>query len=401
MVFGAALAMGAALFALWLFKLTHGAVPRHNVYFGADTDRVAANLLDPGSDFRRATVHPLYGLICLLFQAAFARATDMGPAFATLAAINGAVFGALTYATGRSFGANVRSAAASVVLGTASGAFIYWAPMPETHFLAGMTALGALLLARAKFRDPIASTLRSAVGFALSFSLVVTNALAWLLGELDLEPRRLWAANSKRLPAIVCSALAGLGLVTIGAAFADYELSNPYAGRLLHVFGETKFISYGPSSPLGGLNALGGMASDASAWAAVDGAFLALLLFACWRNGRKALPLALFPICGVLLHTVYSRTEAFLFSPDYAPAMIAAIAVLATVTWARWGWAPLLASALLIAPLNLGGFQAKLAGVRSDPLPTYGLIRPRIPEVILPAELPGRAPPGPAGSHDG
>ena len=377
------LAVLLAAFAVYLYRLTGGLVPDHNTYFGADTDRVVANLIDPNSNFGRSTVHPLVGAVCVAFQRLVYGHVPPRTAFEVLAAVNGALFAAMLYGAVRCWNGARGIAAASVLAAAASGSFIYWAGMPETHFLAGLTVLAIFMIVRLTPREPVLRLLQGGVCFALGFSLVLTNFVAWWLSQVDFSavwdrrPAAFVASNVRRAPAWLAAALAGLGILAIGAAVIDFLMPNPSQGRLLHIFGEAKFVTRGASSPLGSLNALGLVGANIPGALLADLVLLALVCFAAWRLRRGPLFIALFALFGVFLHSIYDRGEAFIFNPDYAPAAMVAIAL------ALSGWRPRVTFvALVVATLGLGfvnlqGYRQELRAVAqtSKPLETYELQR--------------------------
>jgi len=379
-------ALLAALLAaagVYLSRLTGGLVPDHNTYFGADTDRVVANLLDPNSNFGRSTVHPLVGAVCIAFRRLAYMHLPPRTAFDELAAANGALFAVMLYGVVRCWNGARGIAAASVVLAASSASFVYWAGMPETHFLAGLTVLAIFMLVSLTPREPVLRMLHGGVCFALGCSLVLTNFVAWWLAEVDFgellarRPATFIADNARRIPAWIAAGLAGLGILTIGAAAIDLLMPNPSQGRLLHVFGEAKFVTLGVASPLGSLNALGLAGPNVPLAGLFDLVLVALVLWAAWRLRGRALFIALFALFGVAFHTIYSRNEAFIFAPDYAPAAFAAIALALSGWRPRVAFVAIMVAALGLGYLNLQGYRQELRSVAqvSKPLEVYELQR--------------------------
>jgi hypothetical protein len=368
-----------------LYRFTGGLIPQHNVYFGADTDRVVANLIDPQSDFSRAIVHPLYGLLCVPFQKLVAKGVGLNTAFAGLAIANGAVFAVSLYAAIRVWGGARIVAAASVLLAASFGSFVYWAGVPETHLVAGITTLLVIILARFLPQDPGRRILVSAAMFALGFAFVLTNVMIWVLAQVSfdsLRPSRLRASlvgAVRRPPMAIAEGLAGLGLVSVGIALIDFFMRNDSYGRLLHVFGETKFITHGATSALGGLNTLGVLGPNLPLWPAPDLILLVLIAWTLTRLPMRLWFLPLFALMGPALHSVYARSEAFIFAPDYVPAGIVALALAVN------GWRPRMAAgvlatcAVILATANGYGFRQQLVAVRGRSSPPSAFAGLRTP----------------------
>lgn len=353
-----------AAFAYFLHREAGGLIPQHNTYFGADTDRVVANLIDARSDFSRSIVHPLYGLLCIPFELLTARGLSLGMAFGGLAMANGFIFAIAIYTAIRCWGGEKPVAVAAVLFAASLGSFVYWAGVPETHFLAGVTTLAVIILARLTPRDPVQRILHSSLSFALGFSLVLTNVVIWAMSLIPFDvrtPGPLITEARRRVAAWACGALGGLGLVALAMAIIDFFIRNPTQGRLLHVFGETKFISHGASNALGGVNALGVLGANLPGFWVADLILIALVLLSLAKLDRRVWFVALFALFGPLLHSVYARKEAFIFAPDYVPSAVVALALVASAWRPKTSAAAFTVLAAILAVVNLYGYRRELA----------------------------------------
>jgi hypothetical protein len=376
LVISAALMLVAAAFGIYLYGLGQGLLPNQDVFFGADTRRVASNLIDLQSDFRRANVHPLFGAVCIVFQTARHFSSTLLAAFRNLAAFNGMAFAAVMYFTMRLWGVTRLVSVAGVVLAASLGAFTYWVAVPETHFLGGLTALMSVNMARWRPRDQVAAILYSAAGFALSFSLVVTNIVIWGIAFLTrTNSERISEIVRKgfqRAPEAIANVLAGLGLSAIAFAGLELLMKNHLIGGFFHFGQELQYMG-GQTSRFGGLAALGILAPTTPTTFLVDAVAGLAMLVALFRLRGPPIAFAAFALFGVVLHTVYDRSEAFLFSPNYAPA--AAVAFIL----AFGAWRPRLmtlavgAIAIALGIVNVRNFETQLHSIKdqSTPIANY------------------------------
>lgn len=394
-------AAALSLFALWLFEAGDGAIPRRNVYFNSDTDRVVANLIDRNSNYVRLNVHPLFGLVCIVFQKIFGATADLRLEFAIWSAFQGALLGACIYLTCRFWGGSRSTALAATLLAGASAAFVFWSPMPETHLLGGISVLMIAMLWRLRLAVVELGMIRSAIMFTIGASMIVTNVVAWLLTQIRFERLylRQWrpflSENLADIPRVFAYGLAGLGLLTIAATAQDFILRNESVPPLLRLWHETKYVSLSRGSWLDLANVLALVHGD-KAWFSI--ANLAMLVAVCWagaRNGPKLLFLALWPMFGMLLHSIYDRAHAFLFSPNYLPAGIVVVGLASGRQWPRAGPMLLAVVAVVVAAINIDGYLAKRAQIapqtdppsyyaplrQPHPVPTSNIVRPANPPI--------------------
>ncbi|RAK60398.1 hypothetical protein DJ021_11565 [Phenylobacterium hankyongense] len=384
LVVGCALAVLVGGFAAYLWSLTGARIPQDPDYFNADFDRITRNYLDPLSSFHRLNVHPLFGLVCIAFQHLFAGATDMRRPFQLLSAFNGAAFALTLYACLRTWDCRRLAAAAAVLFGAAFGSFIYWAGMPEEHFLGGLTVLGVFIMARRVPADPARRGLHSAAMFALAYSLTVTNAMAWLFAQVRYDSllrrriRAFLAENIRRIPEHVLAVLAGLGIIAIGMAITWYGLYNRLMGRLLDIFREGKYVTADTSAFYGGLHAVGLVSPELPLAWLVNLLAVAGLAVGVWRLRRGPIFIPLFGLFGFLLHCAYQRPLAFLFAPEYGPAVAASLALTLCAIAPRAAPAALLAATLGLGAANFEAYRQTLAtdAPRTLPLASYGLVQP-------------------------
>lgn len=395
-----ALAILGGLIAHYLWTLTEGRIPHEDFYFGSDSDRVVKNLLDPLSSFHRLNVHPLYGLVCIAFQHGFANATELQGPFGALSVLNGGLFAMVVYAAARLWGGGRLAACAAVFFGMACGGFVFWVAVPETHFLAGLTVLGVFILAKWRLAGATSTLLKSAAMFGLGYSMTVTNVVAWLLAKVRYEAiikrdlKSFIRDNTRQIPDLILAALGGLGLIAVGMAITWYGLYNRLMGRLLDIFREAKYVTVDNQEFGGGFYALGVVGPGGGLNWIIDFVTALAVIFCIWRLRKGPVFIPAFALFAVILHSIYARHEAFLFSANYSPALAVAFALALQSVRPRVGPVALMACAVVLGYSNLDAYKVQLlaAAPTSQPIESYGLVQKRAAK--LPPLPPGilRAP---------
>jgi hypothetical protein len=373
----------AIAFSMWLVHLADYAIPRRNIYFNADTDRVFANLIDRNSNHLRLTVHPLFGMVCIAFQKIFGMNGDLRMELLAWSVAQGLSLALGIYLAVRLYGGGIAAGVAAVLLGLSSGAFLYWGAITETHVLGGISVLVIAILWRWRFETLEMRLLQSAIMFTLGASLVITNVAAWGLAQLRLRAawtRDWWGLVRDNLGAalfVITGGLAGLGLLTAMAAIQDHILRNDSVPPLLRLWFEQRFVALDRGGLMDLVNAVGLAGPDTGLWVFVNLLSIPLILWALVRNGPDRAFLALWPLFGLLLHSVYDRAHAFLFSPNYTPLAIVAIAIALDKALPRVGWALMLASATMLCAVNLPAYIARQAAIsaETDPPEWYAGLR--------------------------
>ena len=347
-------------------SIVNGRLPLDDVFNQADAERVFGNLTGASDSYYRLKVHPLYGWVCILFQHGLIGALHLSRASALALTTSGATLAGvgLMYAVMRRFEIAPYRALGFTALYAASGASVAWCCVPDTHVFGGVSVLLTVLIVRPPGgAEP--SSLRRAFGFVASFSMVVTNAALWILEQVEFERLAIdrlaalvshhWALARQRLPAL---------LIGIALLFVLWGLQWPLLHKRLGIpfnfLEEHNYVQVSARSPLFALNTLGYVMPGP-----VSGP-IGLVAIVLTAATLRALPrrywfLPLFALFGVALHMVYGSESAFLFSANYAPASVVALALAAERVALRWGWVAAAVVAPCLAVLNLHDLQQAFA----------------------------------------
>jgi hypothetical protein len=336
----AAAAFATAAYAAVLFSQLGGRLPYNDVYLGGDPLRILANFQSPGSDFHRSPFHPLFGLVCVIYQQARSLLhLETATILLAGATVCGGLLGGLAYGATRIWGGGrLAGGLAVAVLGGTAG-FTYWTALPESHPWGGVSCLTCVILARFAPKLTSLRIANSAVICALSLSMVFTNVLLWvfaapglfLQGDTrDARRRRLLAEGAGLY---IISGLAGLGLVTLAFALQRRLLHfNPTLVDMFVFSHDRKYILRGGlSHPIGGLDAMGLTAPSTPLATVIAPLLSAAMLIAVGGLSRR-LPwrlrlFGLFLLGASVFHTIYARDQSFLCSPNYVGVWAVLLAV--------------------------------------------------------------------------
>lgn len=364
------LTLCGAVFAAWLASLLGDRLPANDAYFGADVPRIVGNLVDPMTDYSRATVHPLGGLIDVAFQA-FRKASGLGvtQSLVVLAAVNGGAFAGLLFTALRVWDAKPALAAAATVFGVSMPGFVYWAGIPEAHRWGAISVLLVIILARWRLKSPNGRQAHALAMFVIGFSMVVTNVAVWLLAKLD-EPEPQPAGPVRalfaRLPVLAFTALAGFGATVLGQYLSIWLLHNRSVGRMIDMVREVQYVRTDAVAPLGGLEALGLTPPGGTLSTLLSIAWLLLIAWSVIRLPAGRRFIGVFALFGVVLHSFYGRAEAFMFSPNYAVAGLISIALALVRSRPRIPAVGLLAVAMFMGPYNVDNQRLHFEATRKD-----------------------------------
>lgn len=337
----------------------HGNVPAQNAMYDADTGRVLGNLTGASDNYYRLKVHPWHGWICVFYQQVLARlfglpAAEAVPLIGVMIAATGA---GLLYVVLRRFDIGPWAATCYVLLYCSTASFVFWSTLPETHMAGGVSTIVAVLVMTA--RKP-----RSALAFAASFSLVVTNAALWVLEKIDFTAlRRGWRSfageNISRARMMVRPALLGLALVF--AVWAPQWLFlRKRLGIPLNFLEERHFVEVGARTWDQSLHVFGLLLPGTVVSVLVALIAVAVLVVGLWVLPRTQWFIPLFPLFGVVLHSVYGSESAFLFSPNYLPLFVVALALVAKKKLPRWSAVLAIPVAALLLIVNFGAWNDSL-----------------------------------------
>ncbi len=366
---GTALAAAVGLFSLWLYLNGGGYVAEQGPSFhGSDILRVRENLLNPKSEiftYQNLSTHPLFGLICIVAQ--FVQKMTGLTAFqiyALLAFLQGALHGLLLYICSRLWGASLVLALAIVAFYCSTAGFIYWTSITETHIWAGLSLLILIAMARWDPQQPEQKTSWGAVSFAVSFSIVVTNGMAWLISRLQLDrpsPRealRILFQQSTILR-LATELLAGLGLILLAYAVTRSLLPGRVGPPL--AFGHNvEFVRATLALPFNGFNAIGllGPKLDFST-SGVTFANAAFGILACGSFFLVPPRLRFVPaflLFALVFHSIFARFEGFLFSGVYTAAATLVFGFALSAWFKRGAAIALFALSVPLAIVNVKGF---------------------------------------------
>jgi len=191
-----ALAVGLALLAASTSFLGSGLIGErigtaawHNVWFDADASFVYSNMTNVGS-YHRTSKHPLFS--ALLYPPVKALSLAGLSKFAAVRlvlAANAAIWIALVYGLLRSTRRSPLDATAFSGLALASAAFLFFAPVPETHLFGSTTILFALYLVAAHDRLRF-TTFWSYAANVLTLAMTTTNWMAGIASTLAMHKFR-------------------------------------------------------------------------------------------------------------------------------------------------------------------------------------------------------------------
>ncbi len=367
-----------ALGAIVVFAATSRMDPRllspgaMDLWFEADAPRVFENLVDRWSNFSRAKVHPLFGLLAfppvlilrklLGFQAQTAVHLLLGLTAGTWLALFFVIF--------RLIGCPRLDALIFTLLAATSSCAMFWFVIPETHPLASLTILFAIGLVALSMHRRIPALLNAAVS-AATLGITVTN---WMIGAASTLVRRPWRETLQvtiNAFAVVCvlwaiarhfmpSTLFFLGNPPETGHILAPEARGPARVAIsffLHSMvmpaiavvdrpgsGDWPIMLVQPSSP--GSAGVWDIASLVL-WLLLIGAGL-YALFRVRSHNRLRLFLALTLAGQLALHLLFGN-ETFLYAPNFLPLLITMTAV-ATLTPLR---PAVLATASLLVVTNV------------------------------------------------
>ncbi len=336
-----------------------GLVPAQNTMFDADTGRVLADYTGEAANYYRLKVHPLQGWIFVFHQLVLAHVFSL-PAQTSVPLVSVLIATAtagLLYVVLRRFAIAPWMAAAHVLLFCATAGFVFWSSLPEAHMAGGASVLVAMLLLTGE-----QTRWRRAAALTASFSMVVTNAMVWLLRRIDFEPlrrgvRAFLAANGTNARRSVREA--GLGVLLVLVLWAPQWLFlRKRIGIPFNFLEERHYVEIGAKTT--SVHILGLLPPDSMAGLLTSLAALGILLAAFRVLPSRQWFIPLFPLFGVVLHAVYGSDSAFLFAPNYLPMFIVTLALVMAKVLPRWSAAVLLPIAALLLVVNLQSWKTHL-----------------------------------------
>lgn len=179
-----------------------------DAWFGADTPRTLANMVDAQSNHYRTKVHPISSLLLHPVTVAVRSVwpgSDLDAAMRIVKAV-GVLWAIGFYALGRLSGAGRIASVCFTALAVASAAFQFWFSLAETFFAGSFTLLLVLLVAAVAVYRPVGDRWLVAASVA-SLSITVTNWVAGLALAIVQRPWRR-AVGLSAVALLIVSALA-------------------------------------------------------------------------------------------------------------------------------------------------------------------------------------------------
>jgi hypothetical protein len=343
---------------------TGGLIPAQNTMFDADTGRVLADYTGEAANYYRLKVHPLQGWLFVFHQVVLAHLFGL-PAQTSVPLVSVLIATAtagLLYVVLRRFAIAPWMATAHVLLFCSTAGFVFWSSLPEAHMAGGASVLVAMLLLTGK-----ETRWSRAAALAASFSMVVTNAMVWLLRQIDFEPlrrglRAFLAANGTNARRSVREA--GLGVLLVLVLWAPQWLFlRKRIGIPFNFLEERHYVEIGAKTS--SVHILGLLPPDSMAGLLTSLAALGILLAALRVLPARQWFIPLFPLFGVVLHAVYGSDSAFLFAPNYLPMFVVTVALVTAKVLPRWSAAVLLPIAALLLVVNLQSWKTHLTAIEA------------------------------------
>lgn len=336
-----------------------GLIPAQNAMFDADTGRVLADYTGEAANYYRLKVHPLQGWLFVFHQVVLAHLFGLPAQTAVplVSVLIATVTAGLLYVVLRRLAIAPWTAAAHTFLFCATAGNVFWSSLPEAHMAGGASVLVAMLLLTGK-----ETRWSRAAALAASFSMVVTNAMVWLLRQIDFAPlrrgaRAFFTANGTNARSLVRDA--GLGVLLVLILWAPQWLFlRKRIGIPFNFLEERHYVEIGAKTA--SVHILGLLPPDSMAGLLTSLAALGILLAALRVLPVRQWFIPLFPLFGVVLHAVYGSDSAFLFAPNYLPMFIVTLALVTAKVLPRWSAAVLLPIAALLLVVNLQSWKTHL-----------------------------------------
>jgi hypothetical protein len=326
--------------------LTHEAI---DLWFEADIARVFENMTERWSDQHRAQVHPTFTLFVLpvVHGLQTILSVDGWTATRILLAVAAGFWALGLHAVLRLTSCRRMDAFVFTLLGATSAGAMFWIAIPETHTVAALTIIAALLVVAVSAHRRVPALVEVAVG-AAALGVTVTNWMAGILASWSHRPWRqalqisvnalaatvmLWAIGKKLTPSapfflgnppeqVHILAPEALGPVRVISSFFMHSVVMPAIAVVDRPgAGDWPIMTVQSSVP--------GSAGLASLVAVVLWVvLLGVGLWSLWRDrDRPAMRLfvATFLAGQLALHLLYGN-ETFLYAPNFLPAFIVLVA---------------------------------------------------------------------------
>jgi hypothetical protein len=329
-----------------------------DVWFEADIARVVENMSDRWSNHFRTSTHPTFQLFTLppvyILRRVFS--VESWTAIGVVLSVTAGLWASGLFAVLRLIGCRRLDATAFTFLGATSAAAMFWFAVPETHTVASLTIVMALLVVAVSIHRRVPAFVEVAVG-AATLGVTVTNWMAGILASWSHRPWRqalqistnafaltvvLWLVGKKLTPSAVfflgnpsesehMLAPEALGPVRILGSFLMHTVVMP-AIAIVDRPGAAQWpvMLVQPSTP-------GSAGAISLVSAVLWGALLLIGLLSLVRvreHRAMRLFLATFLAGQIALHLLFGN-ETFLYAPNFLPALIVLAALGALSPWRR------------------------------------------------------------------
>jgi hypothetical protein len=316
-----------------------------DVWFEADIARVVENVSDRWSNHYRAKVHPIFALLVLpvVYLLKAVLSVDAWTAIRMVLTIAAGLWTIGLYAVLRLIGCGRTDSGIFTLLGVTSAGAMFWFVVPETHTVASITILLALLVVALSASRRIPALVEVAVG-AATLGVTLTNWMAGILASWSHRSWRqtlqisvnafaltvvLWAVNKKLAPSSpfflgnptedgAVLAPEALGPLKVATSFFMHTVVMPAIAVIDRPGAGQWPIMVVQSSAPGSASVVGVI--SALLWAA-------LLVIGVWSLVRvkeqraMRIFLATFLAGQLAVYLVYGN-ETFLYAPNFLPALI-------------------------------------------------------------------------------
>ena len=340
-------------------------VPAHGRYHASDSDYLQEDLLGvslrPGPSAPTAD-HPAWQAICGVYQKISAMFDLSGMTLWNIATpvmlgINLCLFLLLT----RNLGFDRAQGLGLTVLLLSTGATVNWSLVLETHVLAPTSLLlAALILSDRRMVPRIwnhpSPWILSVYGLAIALagSITITNAMLVVLAVLPaglirrLRPAPLAKRTIERIPILITAGLVSVGILAFVHLTGWYLIQDPKMAQFLAVANERHYLPYMMGSWWESVLAVAWVAPpldqyigyhddtwfllrrNFSTMPAFLSGLLVFTLTVCSIRfaSSRGMFIPIFVVFGIALHSVYGRSESFLFAANYAWATVISIGIL-------------------------------------------------------------------------
>jgi len=222
---------GAFILSLWLSRnLSPVFLEKHDLWFGADIIRVVENMTDPGSNYDRTSVHPIFPFLLLPpVKILMSLGVEKLLACRLMVASSAGALVSFLFLTCRSIGCSRRDAILVIAVFCSTASFIFWWSVIETFTMGSATIMLFLMMVGRKHDSKLGWIL----GGAATLSITLSN---WAVAWFALRQGRLLHSIKLLALGFVIVASAAIGQKTLLSSSNLFFLPSV-------VFEETRYVS--------------------------------------------------------------------------------------------------------------------------------------------------------------